>query len=273
MAIHFKGEVDLLLPPHEELLREILTKEGFTNCTAVLETVGKRGDNYASSVRRIIAQQDDVNNGKHVKMIVKFAPNQEEIRKIMNMKLLFINENTVYEEILPKFDELQEEYNIPINERLKHPICYGIYKEEPNEVLILEDITELGYGLFDKYKSMSDEHVKVSLKELAKFHAMSFYIKEQDPVYYESITKRFVNMWVANNDMPEAKEFTDFLENENQQILQDDDHRTRVKGIMSNMFNDTVTLSNKDVKSRYSTIVQGDCWTNNMLFLNQVCFI
>lgn len=63
---------------------------------------------------------------------------------------------------------------------IEYPICYKSITTEPTESLFFEDMNLSEYVMIDK-DELTSEHVYVVMRTLAKFHAISFALKDQEP--------------------------------------------------------------------------------------------
>lgn len=266
MGITFEGDVVAFTEQTEEICRNTLKEQGFTNCVVKVETVGKRGDNYIANVKRLIAQESGVNDGLPLKVIAKLAPTIEQVREMIGTDDAFKNEILVYTELLAKYDELQHEAKIPDKEKFKHPICYGSNVEAPHETIILEDLCETGYVLLNRFVSMTDEEVKMAVKDLAKFHALSYVLKVNNKKMHDDMKVRLKNIWARTAESEQMTEYAAAMERETQSLIKNEDYRKRTEGLILNMNKLSLDMHHDDIESEYSAIIQGDCWVNNMMF-------
>lgn len=65
-------------------------------------------------------------------------------------------------------------------------MCYGAITTEPIETLFFEDMSQTDYMMIDK-DEVTPEHVLIVMKTLAKFHAISFALKDQEPEKFAEI--------------------------------------------------------------------------------------
>lgn len=273
MDINFDGDIADFRAPAQELCRNILTEKGYTNCTVQVEAVGQKGDNYVANVKRLSVQQDDVNNGEPFKMIVKLAPNNEQLREMMNTAIAFTNEIIIYKELFPKFEELQDEAGIPKYERLIYPTCYGTINDIPEETMFLQDIKELGFVMLDRFVSLTDEQIKLALKELAKFHSLSYVLNIKEPKTFDCYKNKLINIWAMNTNTKEMDEFIASIANDVDEIIENEEYKKRIKRILNSMGRTSLNLHKAELNSKHAVIIQGDCWTNNMMFKLEVCIV
>ncbi|XP_028178750.1 uncharacterized protein LOC114366171 [Ostrinia furnacalis] len=261
MALQFEGVPAGVSEKQQQFIREVLQKRGFENNKVVFEPAGKAGDNFVATVLRITVIVQD---GNDFKMIAKVAPQLEAVRTGMNTSYLFNNEIIMYEQVLPKFKSLQEEAGVSENEILRYAHCYGCLSEEPNEVILLEDLKPLDYVMLDRRAPMSNEAVLLVLKNFATIHSMSYVLKHLEPETYENFSNRLTDVWklMANEDQ---MMFLAQVEQSALEVLDDEEYKKYIRGVVSQM-NALLPKIKKHENPKYLIIQQGDSWTNNIMF-------
>lgn len=263
----FEGDFETLSDVQINLVENVLQKEGFKDGNVIVEPVGQKGDNCMANVKRFICEKSD---GSHFKMIGKVAPTAEKLRKMMNTADLFLNEIVMYEEVIPKFNELQYLANIPENEKVRFPLYYGSISEAPNEFVLLEDLAESGFEMLDRFQPLNDYNVRAVLRDLAKFHSLSFALKHNNPETYDKVTNKLFNMWLSPPDDAEAKVFLEANENDMKLIVDTEEHRKVITDTLTQVSPLIAKLQSYEKGSKYSVIQHGDCWSNNILVKLQV---
>ncbi|KAI8441093.1 hypothetical protein MSG28_009357 [Choristoneura fumiferana] len=259
----FEGDFETLSDTQLKLVESVLKKQGFNDGKVLVEPVGQKGDNYVANVIRFIYEKSD---GSYFKMIGKVAPAAEELRKMMNTMILFLNEIVMYEEVLPKFNDLQNLAGVSANEKVRFPVCYGCVREPPNELILLEDLKESGFEMLDRFQPLSNDSVRVALKDLAKYHSLSYVLKNNEPETYNNISKKLLNMWALMDDDPAVKIFFEANENDMKLMVESEKHKKVIAGSLSQIATLAKKLQSYEKTSKYSVILQGDCWSNNILF-------
>lgn len=264
---NFKGDVESVEQPQLDFIDKILEERGFKGPDVLIEQVGAAGDNYVANVKRVIITE----NGETFKMIAKLAPSNQMMREMGNLEMMFYNEHVVYTEVLPKYRELQETAGIPEEEQFRFAECYGSNREIPNEVILLEDLKEDNYIMLDRFKPLSNDSVKVVLKNLAIYHSMSYVLKDQEPEVYEDFKSKLKDMMTGEmGKRDEIKVFFTQMEENALAVLQDEKYKKFIKGSVGNMIQHATEVLKDDTDSEYSIIQQGDGWTNNILFQVEV---
>lgn len=266
VEFQFHGDISDLSVEQREVIGNVFKELGFKDLVIEVQPVGKAGDNYAANVKRITANK----NGQTFKIIAKVAPKNEITRALGNTAIFFQNEHLMYKEVLPMFTELEKNANIPEEERLRYAICYGTYLEEPNELILLEDLQVYGYTMLDKFTSLTDENVRLILKNFAMLHSLSYALKYQEAETFEKFCKKLVNVWVLMGETPELIDYFDKLDADVQTIIDDDKYKNAVVNAGTQSLSSTAELAKIDAISKFSVIQQGDSWTNNIMFRLEV---
>lgn len=263
---NFEGDITGISDRQLEFINNVIQEQGFESSKVTFEPVGKAGDNYAASVKRITI---DGENG-NLTMIAKIAPIMEIFREFMFTDILFKNEHIMYTEVLPKFVQLQKDAGIPEKEQLKYAKCYGSLEEQPNEVILLEDLKTSDFQMLDRFQPLSNDYVKSVLKNFAVLHSLSYVLKHKEPLTYEKFKTNLVDMWLAQEGTAQMQFFFQSLEDQTLAILENPDHINLVKYKIADTISIAAKLSRTDSDNKYNVILQGDSWTNNIMFKLQV---
>ncbi|KAI5640284.1 ecdysteroid kinase domain-containing protein [Phthorimaea operculella] len=258
-----KEELTAFSPIQWKLVTDVLNDKGFSDAKITENAVGEAGDNYVANVKRVVAEK----NGETFKMVAKIAPRIEQLRVAMNARVLFINEHVMYNEVLPKFTELEKASGIPEEERLKYAACYGTITEEFDELILLEDLKESNYTMLDRFKSLTDGEIKLVLKNFAKLHTLSYALRHQEPETYAKYKSKLMNYSKLFEISPEqSNKFFETIEADCISILKEEKYEKGIKGTVSKLIDLDKENGEWDFNSRYSVIQQGDSWTNNIMF-------
>ncbi|XP_026331767.1 uncharacterized protein LOC113239117 [Hyposmocoma kahamanoa] len=262
VEFHFIGDVDEISDEQRKFISDIVEKRGFKNVNIKIQPVGKAGDNYAASVKRIIVEND----GESFKMIAKIAPKSEMRRAVGYVNNYFRNEQVMYTEVLPKFAELEKNADIPEEERLRYAKCYGTYMKEPNEIILLEDLEVPGFKILDRFIPLTDDTVRLILKNLAMLHSLSYVLKYQETETFEKFCESLVNFWLLMANIPEMTDYFDKLDADVQMLIDDEKYKNALKHAGKQLLPRAAELAEIDSSTKFSVIKQGDPWTNNIMF-------
>lgn len=264
---NFKGVVEFIGEAQLEFIGNVLHQRGFKGPDVYIEQVGAAGDNYGANVKRIAITE----NGKTFKMVAKLAPPIPMMREMGNLEIIFYNEHVIYTELLPKFREMQRSAGVPEEELFRFAECYGSNQEDPNEVILLEDLKEDNYIMLDRFKPLNNDCVKIVLKNMAVYHSLSYVLKDQDPEMFADLSSKLKDMMTgAMSQREEFKMFYSQMEENAVSIIQDEKYTKFIKGNVVTMAEHALEVMKYDADSKYSIIHQGDGWTNNILFQMEV---
>ncbi|KAH9632178.1 hypothetical protein HF086_011924 [Spodoptera exigua] len=257
----FEGDISNLNEHHLAFMSKIISQQDIQVDKVTVHPVGEAGDNYVANVKRIKIE----GSNRSMKMIVKIAPTNEAMRKSMHIDVVFHREQIMYTEVLPKLVSLQKAAGVPEDEHLRYAKCYGSKDEAPNEMIILEDLTESDFVMLDKYVSLTDESVKSILKNFATLHSLSYVLKNKEPDTYEQFKSKLPSLWPLVAGTPEFDLNIELIEKAVLSLLENEVYKSVVRNKTADMFKALLKLSKEDV-GKHGVIIQGDAWTNNVMF-------
>lgn len=110
-------------------------------------------------------------------------------------------ERLFYTTTVPAFENLQDKYKIPTEDRFRFVKYFGSHSKIMEETLVLEDLVVDGYTVQNRLEHLDWEYMSKAVTEIAKFHAMSFAHKRDYPEVFkmnkdnsESIVKMYLDM-------------------------------------------------------------------------------
>ncbi|XP_013191383.2 uncharacterized protein LOC106135579 [Amyelois transitella] len=259
----FDGEIDSLTPSQKDLICKVLDKRKLKAKKIHIKTLGQAGDNYIADVKNIIAELD---NGESFKIVAKVAPTNEMAREALGTAMLFNNECVVYNDILPKFIDIQRAAGLSPQDFFKYPECYGTLKEPLNEILLLEDLTVSNYKMLDRFTPLTNESIRLVLKNLAILHSLSYVFKKNDPDTFDSYTNKFEDYYSVLSTKPDTLQYFASVEADAISILESEEYKKAIRGTLSELSKHSAKILKYERNSRYSVIIHGDAWTNNMMF-------
>ncbi|KAI5645683.1 ecdysteroid kinase domain-containing protein [Phthorimaea operculella] len=256
-------KVSALSESQWKTVKDVLNKKGFSDAKVTENAVGEAGDNYVANVVRVVAEK----KSETFKMVAKIAPRTGQLRETMNARLLFINEVLMYTAVLPKFTELEIAIGIPEEERFRYAACYGTLTEEFEEMILLEDLKESDHTMLDRFKSLTDDEMKLILKSFAKMHSLSYALRHQEPETFANFKNKLLK-YSDMNGVPAEQMKKSFEAAEADAIskLQNMKHKIAMKDTISKITELDDKNSSWEFNSKYSVITHGDAWTNNVLF-------
>ncbi|XP_063827836.1 uncharacterized protein LOC135077225 [Ostrinia nubilalis] len=178
-------------------IKNIIEKEGFTSYKVNVKDLSTNGGNYFGLLQAVtISGKNEDGKDQELRLFLKnFQPSQKDFT-VFNVSKAYQREGFFYRELFKFFEKIEDKYNIPKEERLK--IVKG-YSETNEEVIILEDVSHLGYKTLDRFDVMSIKFAELAIEQLAKLHAMSFIIRNENPKYFEENVKTMSSLYQLDN--------------------------------------------------------------------------
>ncbi|XP_028130549.1 uncharacterized protein LOC114326388 [Diabrotica virgifera virgifera] len=247
-----------------DILQKISQQEGFIK--PQIECSGKIGKGQGFMGDVFYVNITDENSSRHLKLVVKQSTSSEYVRKNFPVKVICFNESYFYKQIWPKFVELQLNHlqSIIFNNIAK---CYETDLDEGKESFVLENLNAMGYFVLKKDQFFDRNQVESVLKKYGQFHGLSFAYKSKHFEEFQTLSKELIPCWKM---MSEAELFKFVMEKGLKDCLTYLDYKkqrniiTKLEGILENVVQ--VFQNSTTYRGKYGVIVQGDCWSNNVLF-------
>ncbi|RZB39218.1 EcKinase domain containing protein, partial [Asbolus verrucosus] len=170
-------------------------KENLTKLSTKILGNSEKGDGYAGDIIFVFATATtDAGLTKEYNLVLKCSKRSQILRETSPVKDAFFNEIYVYNVVLPAFTQFQEEkgFTHPFD---SVPKCYGTFTDDNMEVIVFENLKNVGYSLWDKKKPLTRRHVDMVINEYAKFHAVSLAMQDQNPEKLEELIGSFPDMF------------------------------------------------------------------------------
>ncbi|CAH1116681.1 unnamed protein product [Phaedon cochleariae] len=222
---------------------------------------GKTGGYLGSLLFGKIRGNNPDGESEDVDIVVKYGKKDDK----EFLRIAFHREAMVYEKIVPLFMDLQRKKGIqmPFD---SVPKCYQTIENQNLEAIILEDMRKSGYRLHNRTIPMDLPHLKLILENYAKWHALSFAVRDQNNGELESNKLTNVARYYFRKDSTRkllvkyTKYAHQILLEKNEHFLADTLERILQKGVADTI----LEVLNSDVDE--CVITHGDGWNNNFLF-------
>ncbi|KAG5885077.1 hypothetical protein JTB14_036646 [Gonioctena quinquepunctata] len=242
---------------------KFLRKEDFQEYRIEIDRCGGSGGYLGNIIFcKVVGTTHHGNRQKF--LVVKF--NSEQSIHFLN--LAFKREIFIYEKLFPLFENLQLEKNVAAKFN-SFPECYSTVSTNDQAVIILENLKNTGYRLYNKNESMDLHHQKLVFENYAKLHALSFALRDRNREEFEQISQSLPNVakvfFEEETTEKAMKKYTkfacDLLRRKNEEKLAE-----KVDEILK-IGPTKVVLDNilrADVNE--CVVTHGDSWNNNFLF-------
>lgn len=249
-----------------DLVNEIIAENGFGKETKITYAIGSQtGDGFLSRNIAVTISDDE----KVLDLFLKYGLNIQNSSSIPTEKL-YANEIHFYDKISPAFAEFLQERNVS-DGFTNLAKCYGTSKKN---IIVLENLKKIGYQLCDKTKPLNDKYVSLVFKTFAKFHAVSFALKDQNPELYQKLISidEITTEDIDNQAWDDASKINIDKFLASLDPVKDKHILDRTRGLAQRLLDVANRYVFASDKSEYDILIQGDSWCNNMMFLFEVSY-
>nr|XP_026487281.1 uncharacterized protein LOC113394256 [Vanessa tameamea] len=169
----------------KKTIQEIITRVKYVHYNVTVRKITTGGNNFLGELYEIDIDGETSETKNENNIFLKRIIQNDDFR-IYSIPEVYKKEAFFYKELGKVFDELQENVNIPGEDRFK---MVKSYEETNNEVIILENLTKKNFKTMFRMDVMSIEFAKLSIEQLAKLHGLSFVLQKRRPEYFETKIK------------------------------------------------------------------------------------
>lgn len=162
----------------QEVLQQYLKDETVEIETVDIRPVNPKGENYASvmSRLRIKFKTSTEKTLQELSFIMKYSYESDPfLANIMAGYEVYQTEMEMYEKILPQLAELLQNAGDK-----EHLFAKTLKVDYDKSTIIFEDLAVKNYIMADRLKGLDEDHCRLSLKKLAKFHAAAAVLNERE---------------------------------------------------------------------------------------------
>lgn len=192
------------------------------------------------------------------------------MKKLSEQKINNSNESIIFTQVLPFFRQFEQSKDcLGENGFVEHPKCYRTIDEDLSESVFLEDLCTRGFTIIDRFtQDVTADHVYLVMEALAKFNALSFALKDQQPEKYKELASNL-------KDVPLKKEgfVREYFDRQSECIYkvlanEEDAHLLAKieKAFESGPMNVAFKCFDLEVTDPGCVISHGDAWQNNVMF-------
>ncbi|CAG4963018.1 unnamed protein product [Colias eurytheme] len=192
-------EENQLYPSVKKHIGNIIKKEGYISFKVHAEALSADGGNFLGKLFQVKIVGKTAEGLKETNLFIKQAPIKNALDNYLMMKEAYLREVFFYTELNVLYKKLQTDANIEPHEMLKTGNCYD---ESSIDAIIMEDLNMKGYKVLFRMDVVPLKFAELAIKEIAKFHALSFVVQEKMPEYF--IAKK--------NSLKPVIHFNDFFE-------------------------------------------------------------
>ncbi|KAH8284012.1 hypothetical protein KR054_007483 [Drosophila jambulina] len=227
-----------------------------------------KGEHYASIMFRAKVKYSTKKGDFDKAVIIKTMPEKEGHKKdLIGSSPLFETEVGMYSKVLPEFERILRQAGT--HTKLCADCIY--HSLEPRKILIFEDLTETGFFVL-RNRGASREEVDRAFFKLAKWHAASLKVQEEQPDFLKGLNhglfeipnimqEPFLENGISSfvellNEEPELKRYKPFFEGIRADFVQ-------------RLWAEWKELRNNTRNDPYWVLCHGDIHLRNMMFKYQ----
>ncbi|KAF2901789.1 hypothetical protein ILUMI_04405 [Ignelater luminosus] len=249
------------------LLKALVEEEGFQNYKIEKAPGAIKGDGYLGLITAICVT-GKTNSGKEktLHLVVKSASKSDAVRVETPLSNVFDREIYMYNTVIPAFRRFEKERNLsPFSSSAK---CYKACMIEKSEAIVLQNLKEAGYSMWERRLPMEHDHISLVMTEYGRFHAISLAMKDQVPERFQKLTDSMYDIFAIF--MEKASLLRMFKKQciralDSLDSIIDKNAYTAFKTFIDRELDEFLNNLPKAV-DKYSVVLHGDCWTNNMMF-------
>nr|XP_021192672.2 uncharacterized protein LOC110377940 isoform X4 [Helicoverpa armigera] len=156
------------IPEHlQTLLHKIAKEQKFLEYVLDIKPISSGGANYTSRLYAVSVTE----RARTLRLFVKVAAIGEKMRA--QAPKVYETERYCYTQLVHIYEQLQEEYSVPPDQRLSFCQYYGCNPVRFQETIVLADLVADGYESYDRFRSIDWPYAEAAVTELAKLHATS----------------------------------------------------------------------------------------------------
>ncbi|KAJ8717581.1 hypothetical protein PYW07_005511 [Mythimna separata] len=174
------------IPQHfNDLVHKIAQEQKFANYDLDVKPISSGGANYTSKLYTVTISE----GSRVLQMFAKIAAVGEQMRA--HMPKLYDTERYFYTKLDDLYEKIENDFKLPDEHKLAFPKFYGCNPAKYEETVVLENLVVDGYLAYDRMKAIDWPYASSAVKELAKFHAVSFAHWKYYPENFETVMEEF----------------------------------------------------------------------------------
>ncbi|XP_026467179.1 uncharacterized protein LOC113370700 [Ctenocephalides felis] len=251
----------------QKAIRNILDSNfGIHDYTINIMPASETGDNFMGSLKKIVVDGKVNNVDTNLNLVCKLMPSDANFRKNVNVYEPFKREVFMYN-VLDDFKVFQTDKGIQNNRFESYALRYAASSKEFQEYLILEDLCINSFRMFDKNSKLDNVHMRLVLKALAEFHALSFAMRDQKPEEFNKYT-HIKEMFTQTLGEKKYYDLCDIGLSNALKVIEnyDDNLVPKLNRLRQNCYEIMNDCFYAKSSQKYRVLTHGDCWINNVMF-------
>lgn len=229
------------------------------------EKLGLIAQNYFGILFPIVLKGQVNDEYITLRIMLKLAPTDDRYRVSGAVTAMFAREIFLYSKVFHAFENLQRNLNLDFQFTL--PKCYYVCQDYCNEVIAMQNVCENGYQPYVHDMFLDIDHIALSLKGLAKFHAFSLILEIEQNEIFDEVKKVCVPLSENTN-----KRFINILEDRLEKAIQQFENSNYVPLLKDLKANCVKYIDAAYLSSEKNCLCHGDIWKDNIMFKYEVSY-
>ncbi|XP_063363838.1 uncharacterized protein LOC134652606 [Cydia amplana] len=186
-----------------------------------------------------------------------------DLNQRANFRELYKRGHVFYNTIVPKLLEIQRTFKVIEGLKIKFPNCIYSSEEYNKEVMVLSQMQDT-YNIHNRFLSISIDQAKLTLKNMAKLHALSFVWETYYSEEFDEI-KTILSKNVQYSDLVKLPNSMKYCYDTSVNVVLNSSYKEKLTALDGHL----LAILKTPPPLQYSTICHGDCWINNIIFKNK----
>lgn len=233
----------------------IAQSEGLENVNFKFNNICNEGENNIGEVYKVIISSHKADTKADLSVVVKILNIESAFNRILHK-----TEIKAYKTIFSQLERFQNQYRIKDEYRYKFIKCYNT----TDCAIILEDLTEIGCEVKNKFVSPDFKHASKVMMHIAKLQGLSFAMEKLEPEIFKQMTYDFQSpLW--NQELLDTglKEGLLAIYNNSMRFVKNVEIKMKLE-VLKDKMNELMKCYYEPKEN--SVITHGDLWTTNILF-------
>lgn len=236
------------------------------------------GDGYMSNMLaiRMHGQSSDGETPHFTDVICKRPPGNATTQNQFETAWIYEREVLMYDKVLPMFAKMQRDMGLDSDGGFySWPRCFYasfVPGKESESVIVMEDLRSIGYKMWEKTKLAPAENITLLLEQLARMHALSFVLRDQQPNELEKLEHQLSEIYVPILQSSGFEPLFASCFKRLADLMHSTKYGKLVDGIKEHWLDLYRAAFDRRRLGRFAVVTHGDCWSNNMMFkFENVC--
>lgn len=249
----------------ESVLQRYFNDKNLKMREVEFKPVTAKGDNYGGiMLRAYVTYYRDETGEVSTSYVLKTQIWNELTSKTMKVYDIHNKEMLIYEKILPKIRKL-----LTLAGEQGDLFPETIYVDRVNDIIVFEDLLLKKYVVKNKAIGFDHDHILLGLEKLAKIHAASAVLYEEDNSIYKPLVS---GMFTRTTDVYYTffKSFWDACAEAICKMEGYEQYGLKMKAIRDQVIENANRVYDRD-EGDFHVMTHGDLWTTNLMFNYKDC--